>query len=161
VGVVKLHQLSSDDWRLWRIVRLQALEEAPHAFGTTLSDWQGEGDRESRWRNRLDDVPFNVVALVGGHPIGQASGTDLDDRLSVELISMWVAPISRGTGIGDALIDAVVGWAEGIGAQSVSLAVKDANSHAIALYERAGFVDRGVSAATPDERTMTRLLATS
>lgn len=161
MGVVKLQQLSPDDWRLWRIVRLQALEEAPYAFGTSLSDWQGEGDRESRWRNRLDDVPFNVVAAVDGRPVGQVSGTDLDDRLSVELISMWVAAISRGTGIGEALIDAVVGWAEGIGAQGVSLAVKDANSHAIALYERAGFVDRGVSADTPDERTMTRLLATS
>ncbi len=161
MGVVKLQQLSPDDWRLWRIVRLQVLEEAPYAFGTSLSDWQSEGDREGRWRNRLDDVPFNVVAAVDGHAVGQVSGTDLDDRLSVELISMWVAPIFRGTDIGEALIDAVVGWAEGIGAQAVSLAVKDANSHAIALYERARFVDRGVSADTPDERTMTRLLATS
>lgn len=74
---------------------------------------------------------------------------------------MWVAPSARGTSIGEAVIDAVVRWAERIGAQRVSLAVKDANSHAIALYERAGFVDRGVSADTPDERTMTRLLATS
>ena len=158
---MKLQRLSPDDWRLWRIVRLQALEEAPYAFGTSLSDWQGEGDREGRWRNRLDDVPFNVVAAVNGRPVGQVSGTDLDDRLSVDLISMWVAPISRGTGIGEALIDAVIGWAEGIGARSVSLAVKDANSHAIALYERAAFVDRGVSADTPDERTMTRLLVSS
>ena len=159
--MVKLQQLSPDDWRLWRIVRLQALEEAPYAFGTSLLDWQGEGDQESRWRNRLDDVPFNVVAAVDGRLVGQVSGTDLDDRLSVELISMWVAPVSRGTGIGEALVDAVVGWAEGIGAQGVSLAVKGANSHAIALYERAGFVDRGVSADSPDERSMTRLLATS
>lgn len=136
-------------------------EDAPCAFGTSLSDWQGEGDRESRWRNRLDGVPFNVVAAVDGCPVGQVSGTDLDDQLSVELISMWVAPSARGTSIGEAVIDAVVRWAERIGAQRVSLAVKDANSHAIALYERAGFVDRGVSADTPDERTMTRLLATS
>ena len=158
---MKLQQLSPDDWRLWRIVRLQALEEAPYAFGTALSDWQDEGDRESRWRNRLDDVPFNVVAAVDGRPVGQVSGTDLDDRLSVELISMWVAPIARGTGIGEALIDAVVGWAERIGAHGVSLAVRHPNLHAIALYERAGFVYRGVSADTPDERTMTRPLATN
>jgi ribosomal protein S18 acetylase RimI-like enzyme len=159
--VVKLQQLSPDDWRLWRIVRLQALEEAPCAFGTLPSEWLGEGDLECRWRSRLDDVPFNVVAGVDGHPVGQVSGTDLDDRLSVELISMWVAPICRGNGIGEALIDAVVGWAGEIRARGVSLAVKEGNSHAIALYERAGFVDRGVRVDTPDERTMTRLLEPS
>ena len=97
MGVVKLHQRSPDDSRLWRIVRLHALEEAPYAFGTSLSDWHGEGDRECPWRNRLDDVPFNIVAAVDGRPVGQVSGTGIDDRLSVELISMWVAPISRGT----------------------------------------------------------------
>jgi RimJ/RimL family protein N-acetyltransferase len=161
VGVMKLQQLSPDDWRLWRMVRLQALEEAPYAFGTSLLDWQGEGDREGRWRKRLDDVPFNVVAVVDGCPVAQVSGTDVDEQRSVELISMWVAPSARGTGIGGVLSDAVVAWAQAIGAQDVSLAVKGENSHAIALYERAGFVDRGVSADTPDERTMTRLLATS
>jgi ribosomal protein S18 acetylase RimI-like enzyme len=151
--VVEVHRLSPDDWRLWRIVRLQALEDAPYAFGTSLSEWQGDGDLERRWRHRLEDVPFNVVAVVDGRPVGQGSGTAPDDRLSVELISMWVAPISRGNGIGEALIDAVVGWAEEIGARCVSLAVKEGNSHAIALYERTGFVDRGIMADTPDERT--------
>jgi len=161
VGVVELHRLSPDDWRLWRIARLQALEDAPYAFGTSLSEWQGEGDLESRWRKRLGDVPFNVVATVDGRPVGQVSGTDLDDQGSVGLISMWVAPIARGSGVGEALIGAVIVWAEQIGAREVSLEVKEGNSHAIALYERIGFVDRGISADTPDERTMTRLLVPS
>ena len=86
--MLTLQRLSPDDWRLWPIVRLQALEEAPYAFGTLLSEWQGEGDLETRWRSRLDDVPFNVVAVVDRRPVGQVSGTDLADRLSVELISM-------------------------------------------------------------------------
>jgi hypothetical protein len=46
-GCGELQRLSPDDWRLWWIVRLQALEEAPYAFGTSLSGRQGEGDRES------------------------------------------------------------------------------------------------------------------
>jgi GNAT superfamily N-acetyltransferase len=128
--------------------------------GTSLSDWQGESDRESCWRNRLDDVPFNVVAAVDGCPVGQVSGTDLDDRLSVELISMWAAPISRGTGIGEALIDAVVGWAEGIGRDAFRSRSRTRTTCDRAL-RASGFVDRGVSADTPDERTMTRLVATS
>jgi ribosomal protein S18 acetylase RimI-like enzyme len=59
------------------------------------------------------------------------------------------------------LIDAVVAWAKELQARAVSLSVKEGNTHAIALYERAGFFDRGVSADTPDERTMTRLLEPS
>ncbi|MBU7600615.1 hypothetical protein JGS22_024025 [Streptomyces sp. P38-E01] len=36
-----------------RLLRLAALAEAPYAFGTTLAQWQGEGDRPDRWRARL------------------------------------------------------------------------------------------------------------
>jgi ribosomal protein S18 acetylase RimI-like enzyme len=152
---VELRRLGPDDWSLWRTVRLQALREAPYAFGSSLSDWQGEGDREARWRARLDDVPFNIVALIDGRPIGQVSGTGLDEQRSVELISIWVAPGARGIGVGAALIDAVAGWADACRARSVWLAVKSENFHAIALYERAGFLDRGVNPRGADERIMT------
>lgn len=45
--------LTPDDWPIWRELRLAALAEAPQAFGSRLADWQGEGDREERWRDRL------------------------------------------------------------------------------------------------------------
>jgi hypothetical protein len=51
--MLELRTLESDDWRLWRELRLGALAEAPHAFGSTLAEWQGPGDREERWRSRL------------------------------------------------------------------------------------------------------------
>jgi ribosomal protein S18 acetylase RimI-like enzyme len=153
-GVLELRRLASGDWRLWRDVRLQALEDAPQAFSSLLTDWQGEGDVEIRWRKRLEDVPFNVIALVDGRPVGQVSGTAVDGSRSVELISLWVAPVARGAGVGTALIEAVADWARGAGAERVSLAVKRENSLAIALYERAGFTGRGVNPAAADERLM-------
>ena len=45
--------LTPDDWPTWRELRLAALAEAPGAFGSRLADWQGDGDREQRWRDRL------------------------------------------------------------------------------------------------------------
>lgn len=152
--MVELRRLASDDWRLWREVRLQALADAPEAFSSLLSDWKGEGDVELRWRNRLDNVPYNVVAFVAGRPVGQVSGTAVDGLGSVELISLWVAPDARGTGVSSTLVDAVAEWANGEGAQCVTLAVKRDNSLAIALYERTGFIDCGVSPEAPDERLM-------
>ena len=88
----------------------RALADAPDAFESTLAEWTGDGDVEVRWRARLVSVPFNVVAARDGRPIGMASGTaPLDGE--VQLISMWVAPENRGSGVGEALVEAVVLWA--------------------------------------------------
>ena len=95
---MELRRLTPDDWRLWRELRMEALREAPSAFGSTLADWQGAGDREERWRERLMTVSFNVAALKDGRPVGMVSG--VQGELDVELISLWVAPYARGRGWG-------------------------------------------------------------
>jgi len=59
---IDLQKICIDDWFLWRKLRLQALEEAPYAFSSTLADRQGQGDTEARWRGRLSNVPLNIVA---------------------------------------------------------------------------------------------------
>lgn len=135
-----LHHLTEEDWTVWRDVRLRALADAPDAFGSTLGYWQGDGDREERWRNRLADVPFNVVAIVGDSLIGQVSGTSVDPHAMVELISMWVDPTARGTGVGEALVAEVVEWARASDAVALVLSVKKTNPHAASLYHRMGFV---------------------
>ena len=148
--VIELRRLTVDDWRLWRDVRLRALAEAPYAFGSTLAQWQGEGhDLEARWRARLEEVPLNVVAVTeDGSSLGQVSGWGPDDDGRVEVISMWVDPEARGTGVGEALIGAVLqGAREEQGAPAVVLSVKAGNRRAIELYERMGFEHTDEAAA--------------
>jgi ribosomal protein S18 acetylase RimI-like enzyme len=122
---------------------LEALEEAPYAFSSTLADWQGQGDTESRWRSRLSDVPFNIIAEWQSTAAGMASVTALQPDGWVELISMWVAPFARGRGLGDALVSAAIDRAREKQASGVALAVFEGNEHALALYLRHGFVDVG------------------
>lgn len=136
-----VRRIASDDWRQWRGLRLKALSEAPDAFSTSLTDWQGEGDREERWRARLEDVALNLVAYADDEQAGMVRGAVSDDQL--ELISMWVAPFATGRGIGDALVDALIGYAESIHSSSVLLSVMVGNDHAIRMYRRHGFVDVG------------------
>jgi GNAT superfamily N-acetyltransferase len=140
--VIDLRVLTPDDWRLWRDLRLAALAEAPYAFGSRLADWQGDGDREERWRSRLA-MPgwYNAVAEADGRPAGMASGVPTGDPLVSELIAMWVRPEARGRGVGDALIAAVAAWARASGAAQLRLAVYEQNTAAALLYRRNGFTD--------------------
>lgn len=152
--------LSPDDWPLWRSLRLAALREAPDAFGATLAYWEGEGDAEWRWRDRLTAVPLNVVAELRGEPVGMASG--LKTEAAVQLISMWVAPSARGQGVADRLVQAVAEWARSLKVERLTLSVRAKNAPGIALYARHGFVDAGASPETTTgevpERWMVREL---
>jgi ribosomal protein S18 acetylase RimI-like enzyme len=150
--------LTADEWRLFREVRLDALRDAPYAFGSTLESWQGEGDSEERWRGRLTNVPFNVIAYFKGAPAGMASGVRSDEENEIELISMWVAPFARGKGVADSLLDAVVGWARAQRIENVSLRVMEGNARAYSFYRRKGFVDDGEAQTAPDGRPERRML---
>ncbi|MFJ8043589.1 GNAT family N-acetyltransferase [Kitasatospora sp. NPDC096147] len=142
--MIELRTVTSDDWPLWRSVRLAALTEAPYAFGSTLTEWQGAGDREERWRARLS-IPgaHDLVALLDGLPVGIASGVPGAAVDEAELISMWVGPTARGKGVADRLIREVERWAAERGATRLRLAVMPDNRNATALYERHGFTDTG------------------
>lgn len=139
VSEIELVRIGPDDWREFREVRLASLSDAPAAFGARHADWADA--TEERWRARLRDVPLTVVARSEGVPVGVVSGMESGE--AVELISMWVAPGHRGTGLATRLIDQVVAWAESRGRRTC-LMVRDDNLAAIRSYERAGFVDHGV-----------------
>jgi len=152
--MIELVTLSSEDWSLWRDLRLRALAEAPYAFGSTLVAW--ENAPEERWRERLD-LPdaLNVIAKIDDEAVGMATGASFDGTL--ELISMWVAPEARGRGVGDALIVRISRWARERGATELRLAVVAHNANAVRLYLRHGFVDVGPSDEV-GERAMSKPL---
>ncbi|MGC5021314.1 GNAT family N-acetyltransferase [Micromonospora sp. DT47] len=165
--MIELRTLTPEDWAVWRELRLAALAEAPSAFGSQLADWQGEGDREERWRARLS-IPnsYNALVVLDGEPAGMASGVPTSEKYAVELISMWVAPAARGRGVGDELVRAVERWARQAGAEALRLAVAEGNEAATELYQRNGFTDTGKFGDTmPDgvrrEHLMEKILSTT
>jgi GNAT superfamily N-acetyltransferase len=160
VADCEIRILSADDWAVWREVRLRSLADAPEAFGSKLADWQGPNDREDRWRSRFDNVAFNSVALVDGSVVGTAGGMHRGADVA-ELVSMWVQPDVRGTGVGEALIDAVIDWATSASIERLVLAVRRSNPRAAALYVRAGFVLVGPNPDDDTEDLMARELDVS
>lgn len=153
---LKARVVSPDDWRVWRTLRLEALADAADAFESTLSDWASADER--RWRQRLEEVPFNVMAIIGEDVVGQASGTNIGADGRCELISMYVSRDARGAGAAEALAEAVCDWAAAAGATAVRLFVRRSNARAIRLYDRVGFVPVDEPADDPAEIAMVRSL---
>ena len=148
---LEIRVVTADDWAVWRLLRLQALAEAPYAFGSRFADWQHAD--ESRWRARLE-LPdsHNLVAVVAERPVGMASGVPGDEGGEAQLISMYVAPESRSAGVAEALLDAVAHWARDVGAHTLRLDVRADNARALRMYERHGFTVTGeVARSSPDE----------
>lgn len=137
-----LRRLATVDWAAFREIRLEALRDAPEAFGSTAADAQNLEEQE--WRRRLEQRAV-FMAEVAGQRVGLAAGIAGDQPGEAELVSMWVAPAWRGRGVGDRLVQAVLAWAAGDGFTSVRLWVATGNTRAERLYSRLGFKATGRS----------------
>ncbi|MHB8717822.1 MAG: GNAT family N-acetyltransferase [Candidatus Dormibacteria bacterium] len=138
-----LRRLGEDDWAILRAVRLRALLDSPASFGTLHSD--AEAWTVERWRRRArgSALSADLVAFAEGEPVGMA-GCRVDPAGGdAEVISVWVDPSHRGTGLGRRLVLAAMGWAGQAGARRFRLFVTEGNDPARRLYEAVGFVPSG------------------
>jgi GNAT superfamily N-acetyltransferase len=124
------------DWQALREIRLQALRDAPYAFSSTHAREAAFGDDE--WHRRATRHGSFLAFLPEVSPAGLGGGY-LEAPDTVELISMFVRPRARGRGVGEAIIEAVIGWAIQKEATTVHLWVTETNKPARMLYERCGF----------------------
>lgn len=125
---------------------MAALKEAPYAFGST---WEGERDRgDEEWRDAVTSRQ-RFVAVFNDQVVGMAAGGASNDTGTASLTSLWVDPSTRGQGVGDQLVNAVLKWAKAEGFSQVLLWVTEGNSKAASLYERNGFTRTGDVIAEP------------
>jgi ribosomal protein S18 acetylase RimI-like enzyme len=138
--------LEPDDWKVFRTIRLAALKEAPYAFGST---WEGEVNRsDDEWRQAVTSR-LRFVAVLNDQVVGMAAGGESDQTGTAALTSLWVDPASRGQGVGDQLVIAVLEWAKSEGFSQVLLWVTEGNSKAESLYHRNGFDRTGEVITAP------------
>lgn len=145
-----VRRIAPADSALLRDVRLRALQDAPEAFASTYAaeatladgDWSMRAASGASGPDR-----FTGLALAGHECVGLVGGFRNDHdghHADIDLVSMWVAPSYRGSGVAEQLVDAVLEWArDEAQAQVVGLWVTRGNDRAQRFYERLGFVETG------------------
>jgi GNAT superfamily N-acetyltransferase len=145
--MIEVRRVRDDEWRALRDLRLAALADSPDAFWTRYEEAIERTDEE--WRE-WTSLPCHV-AVEDGRLVGMVAGfPSRSDTETADLIAMFVAPEARGRGVGRALVEAQIRWAEGEGFGRVELMVNAQNDGAIRLYETLGFRDTGERAPLRD-----------
>jgi len=86
------------------------------------------------------------VALVEGRVVGWCDVLPINRPTQAHsgVLGIGITSEYRGRGIGTALMQATLEEAKAVGLTRLELTVREDNKHAIALYERLGFVHEGV-----------------
>lgn len=151
---LQVQQLQIKDWSRLKAIRLTALNDSPDAFAITLTSTNERTD--IHWQQLVEDVA-TFIATVSGNDVGLAGcARDKDHPDHAFLVSMWVSPGVRNSGVGKALIEAVITKARAEGCKKLLLDVGDENTNAIALYESMNFQPTGQTGTLPPPRTHIR-----
>ena len=146
-----IREVTRDDWRCLRDVRLRALATDPDAFLDTHAAASEFPDEHWQERATPHDRQSSFVFERAGRFDGMVSCFVADDPAAVFLVGMWVAPEHRGTNVARGLVEHVVEWARTNGAVRVCLSVEGPNRRAARLYEKCGFVETEDPPAFPYE----------
>jgi len=155
--VVEIRRARVADAEDYSKIRLEALLEAPEAFGSVHEDVATFP--MSRFEEQLRNG-FYFLAYDGGDVIGTSSYApfSLNRRRHAGLYGMFVTPRWQGHGVATELVNAVRQQARLAGHRELYLSVNPAVARAVAFYEREGFLDTG--AREPMRRDPSVLLMT-
>jgi len=150
---ITVRRITPEDASLLKSVRLAALLDTPSAFARTHEEESTYP--HSLWADRALDSATGAehttfFAFDGASCVGLVGGHQAVDGDHVDLVSMWTDPAARRKGVGAALVDAVIDWADG---RAVHLWVSQEHDVAQRLYTRCGFaVTRDVRPLPSDPR---------
>ena len=127
-----------------KAIRLEALVEAPLAYTTTLEEARRFPD--SLWRERASGMSDGyeqrtMIGVDGPRTVAMGVGLLRPRRRPsiVAIVSVFVSPPYRRSGLGQAVMEGIERWARGEKATATSLWVVDDNESARRFYESLGY----------------------
>src|SRR5215204_744842 len=141
---MRIRTFEPSDVELFYSFRLRGLRENPEAFGSTFAEESVMSAEERRSHFYCTDENFVLGAFgEGGQLIGVAGfyrGRHLKLRHKGFVWGMYVAPESRGGGVGRALLASVIERGKSLpGLEQICLDVVTVNEAARTLYLSQGF----------------------
>ncbi|HEV7254852.1 MAG TPA: GNAT family N-acetyltransferase [Mesorhizobium sp.] len=135
--------LAPEDFAVFKQLRLEALRTVPEAFASTIEDWQDLPDEE--WQTRLTNNAV-FAAFRDGVPVGlmglmRQQASKMAHRATI--IMVYLREGERGSGLAQALLDALLEHARQIGIWQVELTASAENPAALRFYGRHGFQEVG------------------
>jgi predicted GNAT family acetyltransferase len=138
----EIRRLGPEDWGLLRRARLDALRDAPEAFGEKYEDAFGLAVED--WRNRLINVNWWVAEY--NETVASMAALKLRHSTNVyDLMSVWTRPEMRRLGLAEQVIQSAIPATTQQHGERVVLFVVADNMPARRMYEKAGFVATGKS----------------
>lgn len=137
-----IRSLGSNEWELWRDLRLRALGDNPDAFRSTLE--YESSLPEAWWVDLIAGTPDGIqhsswIAETDQGMVGMLASTVDPVTRVMTLWAMWVDPNARGHHIASKLFETALAWGRDHGVRMAELWVNQGNSEARTLYRRAGF----------------------
>ena len=135
---MKIRGLQPDDWPAVRAIYEEGIRGGNATFETEAPSWE-------RW-DTAHPQP-RLVAERGGAVVGWAALSPVSDRCcydGVGDVSVYVAEAARGSGVGRALLEALVERSERAGYWTLNAGVFPENEASIRLHEACGFREVGV-----------------
>ncbi|CAN7767111.1 GNAT family N-acetyltransferase [Variovorax sp. LjRoot84] len=143
---MQVRMLEPYEPNLQRELRLRALRDSPNAFRDTYAEISARPpsywEELTRSVTELGDVMF--LACEAPMVVGSVYGfADRTNSHVGRLGGMWVDPAWRRRGVGNALLNEVIGWSRKPGCERLRLWSVVASPGPSALYQNAGFVATG------------------
>ena len=143
--MITIRRLQSGEADLFRTIRLQALQESPHAFASTYESalqrtsesWIEQAESTTQGKDRATFLVFS-----NQEPIGIAALYRLEGKSDTgELLQVWISPDHRGSNAARALLDAIFAWAGENDFHSIQAVVAASNLRALTFYAKYGFLN--------------------
>jgi ribosomal protein S18 acetylase RimI-like enzyme len=146
-----VRRVVEDDWRLLRAVRLEMIADTPLAYLETLESARARDEADWRFRARRGSEGAEQLSLAAEDPATPGRWVAymacfVEGRDRAHLVSVYVAPEQRGTGLAERMVADVCRWArDEAGVRRLELFVHEDNPRARAFYARLGFTETGAT----------------
>jgi len=139
-GEFSLRRLLPNEWKIYREIRLEALQEEPAVFGANYDEQFKKADEE--WQNRLLDPDAAMFILVNRDEVIGMTGIYVpkDTPDQAKLIASYIRKPYRGRGLSALLYRARLDWARGRGLKSVIVAHRASNLASKGANQKFGFI---------------------